>query len=101
MVHLAGVPDAPRMGAAILGEVLSPAGFTIQPAAEGRGSGGEFAAGRFIRGGQYLEFQYRADDIAHIAPSYRASRQTPPGLFTGGQRQLPLFRSPQVDSRGS
>jgi hypothetical protein len=59
MVHPASVPDALRAGVAILGTVLSPAGFRFQPVAEGRGSGGGFAAGRFTRDRQDLEFHYR------------------------------------------
>lgn len=46
-------------GTAILGRVLSPAGFTFQRTNGGHGSGGDFAAGRFSRGSQYLEFHFR------------------------------------------
>jgi hypothetical protein len=46
-------------GAALLGPVLWPAGFTFQLTGQGRGSGGNFAMGRFMRGSQYLEFHLR------------------------------------------
>jgi hypothetical protein len=46
-------------GAAILAEELAPAGFTFQLTAEGHGSGGDFATGRFSRGDQYLELHFR------------------------------------------
>lgn len=46
-------------GAVILGNVLSPAGFTFQPTRAGHSSGGKFAAGRFIKGSQYLGFHCR------------------------------------------
>jgi hypothetical protein len=46
-------------GTAILGRVLSPAGFTFHRTNVGHGSGGDFAAGRFSRGSQYLEFHFR------------------------------------------
>jgi hypothetical protein len=52
--------DARRVlesGAAIIAPVL--AGFTYQPAGEGCGSGGEYAAGRYTRGTQSLEFHVR------------------------------------------
>jgi hypothetical protein len=55
MVHPAGVPDALRAGVAILGAVLSPARFRFRLAAEARGSGGGFTAGRFTRDRQDLE----------------------------------------------
>jgi hypothetical protein len=46
-------------GAAILACELSPAGFTFQLTRRGRSCGGDFAAGRFTRGDQYLEIHYR------------------------------------------
>ena len=46
-------------GSAIVGAVLSPAGFTFQHTETGHPSGGTFAAGRFIRAGQYVEFSFR------------------------------------------
>src|SRR5271166_373877 len=46
-------------GSDILGHVLSPAGFTFQLANTGHSSGGAFAAGRFSKGSQYLEFHFR------------------------------------------
>lgn len=46
-------------GAVIVGKVLSPAGFTFQPAGAGHGSGSASAAGRFTKGSQYLEFHFR------------------------------------------
>jgi len=46
-------------GSVILGQVLSPAGFTFELTGTGHSSGGTFAAGRFTRGSQYLEFHFR------------------------------------------
>lgn len=46
-------------GAAILGAILLPAGFTFRLVGEGSGSGGDFATGRFTRGSQYMEFHFR------------------------------------------
>jgi hypothetical protein len=46
-------------GAAILARELSPAGFTFQLTGRGSSSGGNFAAGRFTRGDQYLEIHFR------------------------------------------
>lgn len=59
MTDADGLAAILEAGAAILGVVLLPAGFTFQLVREGRGSGGDFAAGRFIRGSQYLEFHFR------------------------------------------
>jgi hypothetical protein len=46
-------------GAAVLARELSPAGFTFQLTGCGSSSGGNFAAGRFTRGDQYLEIHFR------------------------------------------
>lgn len=46
-------------GAAILADELSPSGFTFHLTGYGNSSGGDFAAGRFIRGDQYLEIHFR------------------------------------------
>jgi hypothetical protein len=46
-------------GAAILAPVLSPTGFVFRLTDQGRGSGGEFATGRFTRRSQYVEFHVR------------------------------------------
>jgi len=46
-------------GAAILGEVLEPAGFVFHPGIHASGSGGPFADGRFVRGDQYIELHFR------------------------------------------
>jgi hypothetical protein len=46
-------------GAGILDEVLAPAGFRFEHTETGHPSGGTFAAGRFTRGGQYVEFSVR------------------------------------------
>ena len=46
-------------GSVILGDVLSPAGFTFQPSGAGHSSGGQSAAGRFTKGSLYLEFHFR------------------------------------------
>jgi hypothetical protein len=46
-------------GARIIGEVLLPAGFSFQLEAEGHGSGGAFASGRFARGERAIELHFR------------------------------------------
>lgn len=46
-------------GSAIVGGVLSRAGFTFEHTETGHPSGGTFAAGRFTRGRQYVEFSVR------------------------------------------
>jgi hypothetical protein len=46
-------------GAAILAGELSSFGFTFQLNGYGRSSGGNFAAGLFARGDQYLEIHFR------------------------------------------
>ena len=46
-------------GSAIVGEVLSPAGFAFEHTETGHPSGGTFAAGRFSKGRQYVEFSFR------------------------------------------
>jgi hypothetical protein len=59
---VANADDAVRIleaGADLLSPVLSPAGFTFQVTHLGCSSGGDFATGRFTRGGQYLEFHVR------------------------------------------
>jgi len=59
---VANAADAVRIleaGADLLSPVLSPARFTFQLTHQGRSSGGDFATGRFTRGGQYLEFHVR------------------------------------------
>ncbi|HSR85211.1 MAG TPA: hypothetical protein VLM11_13635 [Streptosporangiaceae bacterium] len=59
---MAAAPDPVEIisaGSAILEHVLSPAGFTFQLTGQGHGSGGAFAASRFTKGTQYLEFHFR------------------------------------------
>ena len=59
---MASVPDPVEIitaGSVILGQVLSPAGFTFELTGQGDGSGGAFATGRFTRGSQYLEVHFR------------------------------------------
>lgn len=46
-------------GSVIVGEMLTPAGFTFHLTGTGHSSGGTFAAGRFTKGSQYLEFHFR------------------------------------------
>ena len=48
-----------RAGAAILGELLEPAGFTFALLTVGNSSGGRFAIGEFIRGNHRLELHDR------------------------------------------
>ena len=48
-----------RAGAAILGELFEPAGFTFALSTVGNSSGGRFAIGEFIRGNHRLELHYR------------------------------------------
>jgi hypothetical protein len=59
MTGISGQEALLEAGAAILAPVLSPAGFIYEPARQGRGSGGDFAAGRFTRGTQLIEFHLR------------------------------------------
>lgn len=59
---MASAPDPVEImtaGSVILGQVLSPAGFTFQLTGQGHGSGGAFATGRFTKGSQYLEVHFR------------------------------------------
>ena len=46
-------------GAAIVGQVVGPAGFVFEPGTRAEGSGGPFAAGRFVRTDQYVELHFR------------------------------------------
>jgi len=46
-------------GADILGPVLKPHGFAFAPGEVGKGSGGHFAQGAFVRGNHRLEFSVR------------------------------------------
>ncbi|MDD4892152.1 MAG: hypothetical protein PHU85_19690 [Phycisphaerae bacterium] len=46
-------------GAVILEPAMGPAGFKFQLDATGRGSGGDFATGSFVRGDRRLELHYR------------------------------------------
>ncbi len=46
-------------GAAILGELLEPAGFAFALLTIGNSSGGRFAIGEFTRGNHRLELHYR------------------------------------------
>jgi hypothetical protein len=46
-------------GAAVLAAQLAPAGFAFELTAQGIGSGGRFATGRFTRDDQYLELHVR------------------------------------------
>ena len=48
-----------RVGAAILEQVLSPLGFGFEAGEVGKGSGGPFAQGAFVRGNRRLEFSTR------------------------------------------
>ena len=51
--------DALVEGAKILKEALSPYGFRFRFCESGRGSGGNFASGAFVRGDRQLELHYR------------------------------------------
>jgi hypothetical protein len=60
--EVAGAQDPAAIltaGSVIVGDVLTPAGFTFHLTGTERGSGGDFAAGRFTRGSQYVEFHFR------------------------------------------
>ena len=48
-----------RRGADILEAVVATHGFTFEPGEVGKGSGGEFAQGAFVRGTRRLEFSAR------------------------------------------
>ena len=48
-----------RRGADILEPVLKPHGFVFAPGEVGKGSGGAFAQGAFVRGNRRLEFSTR------------------------------------------
>ena len=48
-----------EVGARVLGDVLEPAGFRFVIAQSGRGSGGHFARGDFIRADRRLELHFR------------------------------------------
>jgi len=51
--------DALLEGAKILGQMLRPTGFEFHFRGEGRGSGGSFAWGEFVRGDRRLELHFR------------------------------------------
>jgi hypothetical protein len=51
--------DALREGVAILETVLVPIGFHFSFGGEGKGSGGMFALGEFVRGDRRLEIHFR------------------------------------------
>jgi len=46
-------------GADIIGDVMKPSGFSFEFRDEGRGSGGHFAWGEFVRGERRLELHFR------------------------------------------
>jgi len=48
-----------EQGAAILYPLLSAHGFVFEPVSVGSGSGGRFAAGRFVRSNRRLDLGYR------------------------------------------
>ncbi|MBX3421877.1 MAG: hypothetical protein KF752_10025 [Pirellulaceae bacterium] len=48
-----------RVGAAILGELLEPAGFRFVMLTVGNSSGGQYSIGEFVRGNHRLELHYR------------------------------------------
>jgi hypothetical protein len=59
---MASAPDPVEImtaGSVILGQVLSPAGFTFQLTGQGHSPGGAFATGRFTKGSQHLEIHFR------------------------------------------
>jgi hypothetical protein len=47
------------IGAKILQEVLEPCGFMFSPGDEGKGSGGIFASGKFVKEDRVLQFSFR------------------------------------------
>lgn len=51
--------EAMLQGAALLEPVLAPHGFAFVLTSEGRGSGGDFACGEFVRGDRRLELHVR------------------------------------------
>jgi len=59
MADTSGTEALLEAGAAILALELLPAGFIYQLTRHGRGSGGDFATGRFTRDSQFIEFHVR------------------------------------------
>ena len=53
------VIDTLRQGNLILETTLGPAGFRFEPLAAGKGSGGDFASGRWTRGDRGIEIHFR------------------------------------------
>jgi hypothetical protein len=53
--------QALQAGSAILSEVLEKYGFAFRFVSSGRGSGGNFASGEFLRGNRKLELHFRYD----------------------------------------
>jgi hypothetical protein len=48
-----------RQGIEILRPIMEPKGFKVEPCQTGRGSGGDFAKGAFVRGSRELSFSVR------------------------------------------
>ena len=67
-----------KEGAEILLTVLAPCGFTFAFRGEGRGSGGYFAWGEFVRGDRRLEVHFRLGlgQVAYHAGSASASHES-------------------------
>jgi hypothetical protein len=59
MEHPFSPEEQLRAGAAILVELLEPAGFRFAMPTVGNSSGGRFAIGEFVRGNHRLELHYR------------------------------------------
>jgi hypothetical protein len=98
-----------EQGRAILAPVLAPHGFRYEFAGSGKGSGGDYARGAFVRGDRRLEFGFRfslgevlyrlGDRVAAHEDLMRALLGRPGGAAYPGFSEDPLdgFRHLRLD----
>ena len=86
-------------GAEILEPVLTPHGFAFAPGEVGKGSGGAFAQGAFLRDNRSLEFsvRYSLGLVDYRAGSQRITHVDYMRVASGGENAYPGFSDDPLD----
>jgi hypothetical protein len=90
-----------RAGAAILDPVLKPSGFNFVLQWAGKGSGGQFAFGKYVRGDRFIELHYRHSlglVTYHLGPDSLDHETYMRSLGIVGQNAYPDFPETPLDS---
>lgn len=86
-------------GAEILEPVLKPYGFAFAPGEVGKGSGGPFAQGAFVRGNRRLDFsvRYSLGLVEYRVGAHRISHEDYMRIASKGENSYPGFSDDPLD----